>query len=542
MLVILSLLYLAAPYYLFAAGMLRGGYAVAFCVILTCAVGRVIRNEWGRGHWQGAERRRATFRCVLWTAAVSLVAVVWMGAGGLGLQETDWAKHNAVLYDLTTRPWPVAYPARGRAGEEYLTYYLAYYLPAAAVGKLGGLLAAHLSLTAWTWTGFLLAAAWLFRLVGRAWWWLLPAFLLLSGLDVLGAVLPSLPFGTYNYFEWWAKFAQYSSNLTLLAWVPQHALSGWIATSLILDQVERRSEIADLGLFSALCSLWSPFVTLGLVPVVLVASWRTRFRGMPSFSNGVAGPVILLLSVVYFRSVDSGRVPHSWIIQNGFLVGQADFLIDLARGIPLLVLFWILEFGLYLILLKRLVRSLPEKSFPGAAWTDTWLAMIGVTLTLLPAYRIGENNDLAMRASIPTLFLLWILLLRAFSAGSWKFPARPARALAVCLAIASLQPLFQLAMHVKHTNLHLQYTTVFPRQADEDRDVYRLVHEPPTAGITDLKNAYYFQYVGQPDSFFYRHLARRAEPVPHTPTDAAVADHDRPDGGPDFMRTADARP
>lgn len=347
------------------------------------------------------------------------------------------------------------------------------------------------------------------------------------------------PHRTYNDFEWWAKFAQYSSNLTWLAWVPQHALSGWIATSLVLDRVERRAEISELGLFVTLCSLWSPFVTLGMAPVFIVASVWTRFRGMVSFANCVCGPMIVLLSLVDFQSVNSDRVPHGWIIENGFLVGQADSLIDISRGVPLLVLFWLFEFGLYLFLLKWLIRDLPEKPFPGSAWTNTWMGMICVTLTLLPAYRIGENNDLVMRASIPALFVLWIVLLRALSVSSWKLPGRPVRALAICLAIGSLQPLFQLAMHVKHSDPRLQFTTISPKQAAIDNEIYRLEREPPTASIVDFKSAYYVQYVGQPDSFFYRHLARRAATVPPSPAHGSPENHLAPESRPRLAGSAE---
>lgn len=509
MLVVLTLLYLIAPYFLFAGGMLRGEFAAGFCLILTAGVGRFFYSEWKLGALKIPPLDRETVRALVLGAVVALVAVTWLGVGGLGHQDTDWAKHNAILHDLTTRAWPVAYDARRHDGQEYLTYYVAYYLPAAAVGKMGGLLAAHLTLFAWTFLGLFTATLWLFRLIGRARWWLLPGFLLLSGLDVVGVSLPSLSHGISSYFEYWASFAQYSSNLSLLSWVPQHAISAWLATSLIIDRVERSDSISELGLFAAVCCLWSPFVTLGLAPVLLAAAWRTRFRGTFSFSNWICGPAIVLLSLIYFRSVDSELVPHSWIIQNGFVVGHQGTLIDLPRGITLLALFWLLEFGLYLILLRRLNQSIPKTDLPGAGWADTWLGMIAVTLTLLPLYRVGDNNDLVMRASIPALFVLWILLLRALAASAGAVSRWPVRALAGCLLVASLQPLFLLAIHAKHMHPRLQYMTIFQRNGNVEDYGYRVEAQPPTVSIADFKNTSYFQYVGQPDSLFYRHLARR---------------------------------
>lgn len=49
-----------------------------------------------------------------------------------------------------------------------LVYYIAYYLPAALLGKLGGWLWAHQVLFVWSWIGLILAMLWFIILNRRA--------------------------------------------------------------------------------------------------------------------------------------------------------------------------------------------------------------------------------------------------------------------------------------------------------------------------------------------------------------------------------------
>ncbi len=49
-------------------------------------------------------------------------------------QAGDWAKHNAILYDLVNRRWPVLYT--NVKEHSMLTYYIGQYMVAALVGKV----------------------------------------------------------------------------------------------------------------------------------------------------------------------------------------------------------------------------------------------------------------------------------------------------------------------------------------------------------------------------------------------------------------------
>ena len=85
--------------------------------------------------------------------------------GGYGYQTGDWAKHGILLKDLVDYPWPVFYEYYGATIG--VTYYVAYYLPAAVIGKVGGLVLANQFLVLWTLLGLILAIFW-FALVINA--------------------------------------------------------------------------------------------------------------------------------------------------------------------------------------------------------------------------------------------------------------------------------------------------------------------------------------------------------------------------------------
>jgi hypothetical protein len=94
--------------------------------------------------------------------------------------------------------------------------------------------------------------------------------------------------------------------------------------------------------------------------------------------------------------------------------------------------FWWVEFGLLALLLAVCLgvgwgpKSNQVASTQAGAWVRRWLAHlehrcglqpleVGVVavslaaLTLLPLWRLGFSNDLAMRASIPSLWVLWLM-------------------------------------------------------------------------------------------------------------------------------------
>ena len=119
----LTIGYLALPLLLFLFGWLELYYAVPLVALLVLLLVR-----WG-GDISAVVRPDP--RTVLLCGLIALLWTSLSGAGGVGLQNFDYQKHNAMLKALTLSEWPV------RMGEDAaLVFTIGYYLPGAAVGKL----------------------------------------------------------------------------------------------------------------------------------------------------------------------------------------------------------------------------------------------------------------------------------------------------------------------------------------------------------------------------------------------------------------------
>jgi hypothetical protein len=478
MLTWLTILYLALPYFLFAWGWLWWPYAALLTAILLAAL--VI--AWKKVRDRNGPQARAKLWIGGWEGVlllvVTLMAFVPAGVGGIGFQRDDWRKHNSVLHDISMNSWPVVLEHNDDGSPRYfLTYYLAYYLPAGAVGRVFGVAAAQLALFCWTFVGLLLCARWVTTLVGGWAPIVWAAWFALSGMDVVfGAIL-----GT-SYGDWWAEYFQYSANYSLLIWVPQHALPGWLATALIVDELEQGGDLSLVGFAAALTALWSPFVTIGLAPVIAIAMLKGRLRTLWSLPNLLTGPAILLVSMLLLKSTEQDKIIHGFIWQ--FYPWQS-----VAIRWPL---FCLAEFGLYAILIAPEVLR-KRGSDERANLSREWFLTAILALLILPIYRLGQWNDLCMRASIPCLFLFWVVLLRTIVSGAMQLKSPRTIVLLACLLLASVFPAKNWGYQVIHSRPGLHYNG-----------------GTAVVSVLDLFPDLVPQYLGNSNSFFFRHLAPTA--------------------------------
>lgn len=444
--------YLALPVLLFFAGWLRPAFGIVFGLLTVVGLGLSVRKfTW-----------RVELRTLATAAALALLMTSMSGAGGVGLQNWDYDKHNAVLHDLITHPWPVRYVTPGETTlSGPLVYYVAYYLPAAAVGKLAGWGAANAAMFVWTWLGVTLAFAWVTAVAGGRPAVAILGFVFWSGLDVLGAAtngqafwtLPNLP------FHHWAGFAQYSENVALIDWVPHHFLPALIVTGLWL-----RSREEGTGWVGwCLLPLWSPWAAIGLFPFLISTLRRVQVKaGLVTLAIGV------LPAVGLFLLSNQGQVVREW--------GWAHMPV---WQFPFAYLrFVAFEFGCvgWLVL-----RTLPRSD---TLYRPAQLA-VGLLLAI-PLVKVGISNDLAMRGSLPALFVLAIATVRA-----WPHATGHLRtALAVVWCVGALSPAHELITSLVHYRLGAP-------TAEELREL------PMTDG-----EKYARQFLGNASKPFWRLLAR----------------------------------
>ena len=346
---------------------------------------------------------------VLATFALLLLAWDWVmltAAGGLfDINNDDWDKHRAILHDLGQHAWPVHLPNEANNLLPLLRYYLGWYMVPGLAAHWLGYSALNWALPIWTWLGVALILL-LFTRGYHGWKVILAVVVLIffSGMDFLRIILfegwdwiklsvdfddqPWIQLGRYH-IEWdryWGLKIQYSSNMTGLMFVPQHFIPAALYTLLAVQLRQQPRFLAVSGVVLAASLFWSPFVALGLLPLVAILIMENGLRPFLRWPNLLLALPLAGLLVLYLTS-GSVDFPRGWLWENYEWP-------KLAEGLPV---FYLTEF-LLLAFLLLLVRPQLRR--------DPFFIVALTTLILLPCYSYGQWNDLVMRASLPALFLL----------------------------------------------------------------------------------------------------------------------------------------
>jgi hypothetical protein len=438
-----SVLYMLIPSILFVVGWLRFPFNLISELILAWITLTLLREiRMAVMSFSSARREsspeRSGWRSLRWLAPVLVLITIWVlasGVGGFGLQNTDYRASNALLKDLIYSDWPLTGLIDGAPVP--VVYYIGYYLPAAGIGKLLGWNAANLFMFLWTLLGLLLAFGWFWRIsrvhMHKNVLRLLVLgiiFCLAGGLDYFGSyILKADIFKLSRHIENWAVYFQYSSNTTLLYWVPQHAIAAWLSTGLVLNTFagSQTLKLAVMGIASAI--LWSPFGVIGLLPfliAILFMNRGSRARGrllrrheLPFVAGAIwiGGIHLLYLGSSQFQ------------FPIGFIFAQVQ---DKLRYIQFTLAFWILEFGALALMVAVLVaRAIRQATVPtGTPQSSTRMTFATqiekrfdlqnhqvvafftavLILVTLPLFQLGVNNDLVMRVSIPATFTFWTVI------------------------------------------------------------------------------------------------------------------------------------
>lgn len=371
-------------------------------------------------------------------AVACVVGCVWALLGGTGhfvFPNYDWHVRDAVLHDLVVSPWPVGYGELD-GQPSLLRAPIGYYLPAALVGKLLGLSTAHLVMALWTAMGatlFLLQVLSLTAARLRIALVVVAIIVFFSGFDIIGWFIsnPLRFLSTWNiaqHLEWWARLYQYSSMTTQLFWAPNHALAAWLAIGLI-GRDSRGSVDVMLPLIVVAAALWSPLSALGLVPFILLKVLRggSMERFLWLLRPQVWGPALLIgLVIASYLVMDSSRVPFGVNVHGR----SAD---ELITGLMDQLQFFLLEAGLI--------------GFGVLALHWSWEVVVAlVVLLCLPTLSFGAANDLAMRASIPSLAVLAIAVGHALTRpAAGVTDTRKKIVLACMMCIGAVTPIQEIA-------------------------------------------------------------------------------------------------
>lgn len=408
--------------------------------------------------------RRAIWKCLVVVMLIALW-VVLSGVGGYVWQNDDHLWRNTIFDILVKEDWPVLRPMEidGAIQERGLIYYIGFWLPAGLIGKLFGREAGYAFQCVWAILGIVIFYSLICYWRKKVSLWPLLIFIFFSGLDIVGTLCNGEPLMTLwgvEHLERWPGIYQYSSMTTQLFWVFNQAVPVWIACGLLFLRPHPQNCImiwASVMLTSTL-----PFV--GLFPYVayiilkgdksidqygsVAEYFKEVWKRLASIPNIVCGGAIGIISSLYLIQNTVGgmleritQIPVGifivlglcligvivgfvWLAIRGYLrrlkllgtiviacgvAGSALYL--LGRGYPinkifshgmLLLWFYLLEAGIYLLLLRQ------KKSQTGLWW------LCSITLLIFPLIKIGTNIDFCMRASIPGLILIYFWVIKRF--------------------------------------------------------------------------------------------------------------------------------
>lgn len=396
----ISYLYLAIPMYIFMFGWLKLPFALIMAVVLTFGLFKA---------WRDAPKMEITLferRNIGKLLIIIALAMLWVylsGIGGFAFQNYDHMWRNAVLEKLVTQEWPVIITETGAYFDKpaALIYYFALWLPAACFGKIFGLSAAHTFLYWWCVIGVSLVFILLSALNKKISIWLILGFVFFSGLDAVGDFVlhnsTNYIWFANNHLENWAFGFQMSSLTTQLFWVFNQAIPAWLITLLLLCQKDNRSVIFIYSFSFLSCTL----PAIGMLPILAcigisrIARTYDRTKafkenGKPilkealSFQNLVTGVLTALISYLFLKSNSTGN--------SGFRMTE------IKKLMMSYLIFVLLEFLVYYFAIYKTQKKNP------LFWTSL------VTLLIVPMISFGPHVDFVMRASIPSLIVLYTLI------------------------------------------------------------------------------------------------------------------------------------
>ena len=378
---------------------------------------------------------------VVVTGIFSLIWVATTGVWNLGFGRTqDWdVMRNDLLSTLTKHSWPVTHVFTDGSAVWSMRHYLGFYLPGPFAGKLAGnnlgvtLFATGIWMFLGVWIALMLVQK-IFGVFGLRKYLALPLFIAFSGLDAIGSriqgTLSLRPSNLINggHIEWWAEKYQFSSNTTLLHWVPQHALPSWIGALLVIHIVRSRQNLYLLPIISLSALLWSPFAAVGITLLALLLLFSAGetsifFASIRKLPLLIISLFVIGVPLLAFLQSGTSDIPRSLLLSSGSFTHNAKILFQ----------FISLEFGIVAALSAFIVRQrLRENMF------------ISIGLLLVLMIVVGLYNDFAMRVSPALLVVIFINACEALLIRPHRKSLRLMQiALAGVFVIGAITPLFE---------------------------------------------------------------------------------------------------
>ncbi len=420
----LAYIYVFLPILLFLVGWLKLYIGIPLAALLLYFAFRAWKTETPIRLFSGKKKAEL----IVLIAAVAAIVIFWVVTSGIGEVVWQWGDHkvrNGIFETLIGNRWPVTNTLEyhGAMRERGLVYYLGFLLPAALIGKIATYPAGLAALVLWSALGIFLVWVFTCEKQGRLKLWYLVLLIFFGGLGIFGYFLTGGSIDQVGLrYEYWSGLFTYSSSMTLLAVAYNQAIPAWLLYLLIMRQRDNRNLILIWSAALLLCT----FPAVGMIPFAVVRALQNA-KGetapeklgdairsaltLPNllgvgiafvstaylFSNRVAGTM-----AAYAPVAESGQSVENTVANTGG-GAAATAGSGFAGHLWLYLLFILIEVGIYFFLIYKAKRRDPL----------FWVSL--AVLLIFPWIRVGAGKDFAMRATIPALFCLCLLIASAIT-------------------------------------------------------------------------------------------------------------------------------
>ena len=399
----IALVYISLPLFCFFLGWLKWYWAGLSCLALLICLLTAGKKAVHKTDDLSEKKFGFSVRMLVLIVLISAVFSFLCGIGRFWAQSNDYPVRNAIFRDLILYDWPIYYDKYSGA----LSYYIAIWLPTALPGKivylLGGdsqaaFLVGNLSLYVYFVTGltimFLLIARFLNDNNLKHICILVIGFIFFSGMD---AIAPQFE-DRFLHLEWWSGLFQYSSMTTCVCWVFNQVLIPWICMALLLNE----KTVSNYILIGMCCLLSGPFPFFGYF-IYCLANGVKRLTDLTKAKMGI----VFLKEVFSISNICSTLFVFPFI--GSYLMSNSAYdkfdssgpIFEAPYWVPfqfvLYFLFLMIEFGFFSILIF------------GDNKRNYLFYITVIQLVAYPLFHLGDNSDFTMRASIPGLFMMYVL-------------------------------------------------------------------------------------------------------------------------------------
>ncbi len=379
----------------------------------------------------------STKKEIILLGSIFVISLIWVYSSGIGalvFQNFDHNCRNPIFELMVNQNWPVESSNR----LAILTYYIGFWLPPAVVGKIfHSTQIGYYAQVLWASIGVFLFFYYVLATLKKKTLWPVILFIFFSGLDIIGEFLihggSRTFFNPVSHLEWWYPGMQFSSFTTQLYWVFNQAIPAWIITMLIYLQRNNKNMIF---IYSCMF-LHSTLPAIGILPFLAYCGLKNNLpdnHGILSlknilnsiktaltFENIAGGGIITIVTYLYLSNNVAGgnfalRIPH-----------------------PTVWIFYLLEAGIFVLCIWKYNKK------------NVILYLITIMLLIYPFIRIGFSNDFCMRATIPALVLLYLLVVQTFDRGDIQKDKPILVIMIASLLIGAVTPLHEMTRTIVRT-------------------------------------------------------------------------------------------